>query len=110
MLTVYWARQRSRGLTNTVSQSHRARSVEMHDKTGCQRRSMQQEAALAGMCWSLKRVSVIKKYVLALIGKVSAPTSRIQVLISVATLVRCFDTAIKVASAFRVNAMRHLVR
>ena len=78
MLTVYWARQRSRGLTNTVSQSHRARSVEMHDKTGCQRRSMQQEAALAGMCWSLKRVSVIKKYVLALIGKVSAPTSRIQ--------------------------------
>lgn len=82
MLTVYWARQRSRGLTDTVSQSHRARSVEMHDKIGCQRRSMQQEAALAGMCCSLETVAVVKKYVLVLIGKVSAPASRIQVLYS----------------------------
>lgn len=78
MLTVYWPRQRSRGLTNAVSQNHSGRPVEMHDKTGCQRRSMQKEAALAGMCWSLKALSVVKKYVLVLIEKVSAPASRIQ--------------------------------
>ena len=43
---------------------------------------MQQEVALAGMCWSIETVSVVKKYGLTLIGKVSAPASRIQVIVS----------------------------
>jgi len=80
MLTVYWARQCSSRLTNAVSQDYRARPVEMYDKTGCHRRPMQQEVALAGMCWSIETVSVVKKYGLTLIGKVSAPASRIQVI------------------------------
>ncbi|MCA1772097.1 MAG: hypothetical protein LC677_05530 [Halomonas sp.] len=50
----------------------------MHDKTGCRRRPMQQKTALAGRRWSIETVSVVKKYVLALIGKVSASSSRIQ--------------------------------
>ncbi|MDR5900151.1 hypothetical protein QC823_14320 [Halomonas vilamensis] len=78
MLIVYRARQPGSGLTDTVSKNHRARPVEMHDKTGRRRRPMQQELALAGMCWSIETVSVVKKYSLAVIGKVSAPPSRIQ--------------------------------
>ena len=40
--------------------------------------------SLTGRCGSLEAVSVVKKYVLALIGKVSAPPSRIQVIVSTA--------------------------
>ncbi|MCL7929603.1 hypothetical protein [Halomonas llamarensis] len=32
-------------------------------------------SALAGMCWSIETISVVKKYLLAMIGKVSPPTS-----------------------------------
>lgn len=90
MLTVDWARQRSSGLTNAVSQNHRARPVEIHDKTGCHRRAMQQEAALADICWSIETVSVVKKYGRELIGKVSAPASRIQA--NVSALICCKPT------------------
>ncbi|CAM4235019.1 hypothetical protein VRRI112168_18640 [Vreelandella rituensis] len=79
MLIVCRTTPLDRRLRITHSQHHSAWRVERHDKTGYQRRPMQQASAMDGMYWSIETASVVKKYVLAPIGKVSALPSRIQV-------------------------------
>ena len=61
-------------------QVYRARLVEMHDKTGRQRRPTRQLSATTGSRWSIETGWVVKKCSLTMIGKVSALASRIQVL------------------------------
>ncbi|WP_147273695.1 hypothetical protein [Vreelandella rituensis] len=68
----------SRGLMVTSGQHHRARRIEMPDKMGHRRRPTQQGSAMANMHSAIEAGSEVKKCSLAVIGKVSAPASRIQ--------------------------------
>lgn len=60
----------------------RAWRVERHDKTGRQHRSARWVLAITGLRKPTCTGRMIKKCSLAVIGKVSAPASRIQVLVS----------------------------
>lgn len=65
----------------------RAWRVERHDKTGRQHRSARWVLAITGLRKPTCTGRMIKKCSLAVIGKVSAPASRIQVLASARRLI-----------------------